>query len=116
MREAAWGVALDDVGAEHRSPVALMAALAEQAALVGVVGVTHHEGLPFRGSLASFDDDLGGEWSMVVLSPHMAVAVVARQLGSGPAERALYEFSVNHERGLVAACARSLAARLAPIS
>ena len=51
-----------------------------------------------------------------MLSPHFAAAVVARQVGSGPPDEAVYEFAVTHDRALVAACGRSLAARLAPVA
>jgi EAL domain-containing protein (putative c-di-GMP-specific phosphodiesterase class I) len=91
-------------------------ALAAQAALVGMVGVAPREGMTFRGGAFDprDDDGLEAEWTLCVLAPHFAAAVVARQVGSGPPDEATYEFAVTHERALVAACARSLAARLAP--
>jgi len=89
-------------------------ALAAQAALVGVVGVPPRDGLPFRAGCFADGGGVEAEWTLCVLSPHFAAAVVARQVGSGAFDEASYEFAVTHERALVAACARSLAARLAP--
>ena len=88
-----------------------LVAPAAQAALVGGVGVAPRDRLPFRVGATEAGDPLADEWSLAVLSPHFAAAVVARRLGAdGP-----YEFGVTHQRGLVAACARALAARLEPV-
>jgi EAL domain-containing protein (putative c-di-GMP-specific phosphodiesterase class I) len=93
-----------------------MVALAAQAALVGIVGVAPRPGLAFRAGPVAGDERIAAEWSVAVLSPHFAAAVVARQVGQDPPETATYEFAVTHRRDLVASCARALAARLAPLS
>jgi EAL domain-containing protein (putative c-di-GMP-specific phosphodiesterase class I) len=90
--------------AERFSPAGLVP-LAAQASLVGLVGAGR-DGMPFRTGEGA---DVTDEATLVVLSPHFAAALVARRLGD-----AGYEFTVTHRRELVAACARSLAARLAP--
>jgi len=91
-----------------------LVALAAQAALVGVVGPAPRPGLPFRAGPVPEGDPLRSEWSVVVLSPHFAAALTARRLGDGRPAESSYEFAVTHARDLVSACARSLAARLAP--
>ncbi len=58
-------------------------------------------------------DPLLGEWDVVVLSPHFAVALLARDLGdSGPDEERRFEFALTYDRDTVVAAAGGLMARL----
>jgi DICT domain-containing protein len=59
------------------------------------------------------DDPLRGEWSVVVVGPHEAVALVAQDLGDdGPDDQRRFAYAVTHERALVVAAAHALIARL----
>jgi hypothetical protein len=84
--------------------------------LVAALGV----GLPpepapgVRGAALSPDDVLAGEWTVVVLSPHFAAALIARDLGDdGPDADRRFEFALTHDRRHVTVAARSLAHRVA---
>ena len=55
---------------------------------------------------------LGDEWSVVVVGPHYAGALVARQVGSDPDHG--YDFVVTHQRDLVVDAGRSLLRHVAP--
>ena len=55
---------------------------------------------------------LGEEWSVVVVGPHYAGALVARQVASDPAEG--YDYVVTHARDLVIEAGRSLLRHVAP--
>lgn len=69
---------------------------------VGVVGADLPEGDPLRE-----------EWCVVVLAPHFAGALAGRDLGGDAAPRdRRYRYVLTHDRALVVAAARSLAARL----
>jgi diguanylate cyclase (GGDEF)-like protein/PAS domain S-box-containing protein len=93
-------------------------ALARRASLVAAFGV----GLPaepvhgVRGAQLDADDPVAGEWSVIVLGPHFAGALVARDLGdTGCAERdRRFAFAMVYDRGLVIAAARTLVSRIAP--
>jgi diguanylate cyclase (GGDEF)-like protein/PAS domain S-box-containing protein len=93
-------------------------ALARRASLVAAFGV----GLPaepvhgVRGAELDAGDALAGEWSVVVLGPHFAGALVARDLGdAGVAERdRRFAFATVYDRALVIAAARTLLSRIAP--
>jgi EAL domain-containing protein (putative c-di-GMP-specific phosphodiesterase class I) len=86
--------------------------------LVGALGV----GMPsapahgVRGADLAPDDDLAGEWTVVVVGPHYAGALIAKDCGdSGPEGDRRFEFVVTHERAVVLDAARSLMARLVPL-
>jgi diguanylate cyclase (GGDEF)-like protein/PAS domain S-box-containing protein len=69
-----------------------------------------------RGAHIDPDDPLAGEWSVLVIGPHFAGALVAQDLGDRcrePARRFL--FTRAYERGLVIEAARTLLARIAPV-
>ncbi len=90
---------------------------ARTASLVGALGV----GLGARpldgvhGAEIPDGDALAGEWSVVVVGPHFAGALVAADLGdTGPDRDRRFRFAVVYERELVLAAARTLLARLAP--
>jgi EAL domain-containing protein (putative c-di-GMP-specific phosphodiesterase class I) len=55
---------------------------------------------------------LGDEWSVVVVGPHYAGALVARQIGADPASG--YDYVVTHQRSLVVEAGRSLLRHVAP--
>jgi EAL domain-containing protein (putative c-di-GMP-specific phosphodiesterase class I) len=91
------------------------AALTRRCPLVGAFGVDMvPEPAPgVRGAAIDWEDPLADEWSVVVLSPHFAAALLARDLGEprgNPNRR--FEFALTHDRRLVTAAARSLATRI----
>ena len=68
-----------------------------------------------RGAHIDAGDALAGEWSVVVLGPHFAGALVAKDLGdTGPDRERRFEFATVYDRGLVIAAAQTLLARIAP--
>jgi DICT domain-containing protein len=68
-----------------------------------------------RGAGLGLGDALRGEWNVIVVGPHHAAALVARDLGdTGPDRDRRFEFALTHDRGLVLEAARSLLAWLAP--
>lgn len=92
--------------------------LARTASLCVALGV----GLPeepvagVRGGCLSADDPLAGEWSVVVIGPHFAGALVAQDLGDdGPDRERRFRFTTSYERGLVIDAARTLLARVTPL-
>jgi diguanylate cyclase (GGDEF)-like protein/PAS domain S-box-containing protein len=93
-------------------------ALARRASLVAAFGV----GLPaepvhgVRGAELDADDVLAGEWSVVVLGPHFAGALVARDLGDTdrPDRDRRFAFATVYDRSLVITAARTLLSRIAP--
>jgi EAL domain-containing protein (putative c-di-GMP-specific phosphodiesterase class I) len=87
--------------------------------LVGALGV----GMPsapaagVRGAHLAPDDDLAGEWTVVVVGSHYAGALIAKDCGdTGPEADRRFEFLVTHDRALVLDAARSLMSRLVPLS
>jgi diguanylate cyclase (GGDEF)-like protein/PAS domain S-box-containing protein len=93
--------------------------LARRASLVAAFGV----GLPaapvhgVRGAELAPDDALAGEWSVVVLGPHFAGALIARDLGDDegvPDRERRFVFTTVYERDLVIAAALTLLTRIAP--
>ncbi len=78
------------------------------------------EGLPLepvpglRGGSLDQGDPLLGEWDVVVLSPHVATALLARDLGDvGPEMDRTFEYALTHDRETVAAAGRQLLLRVA---
>ena len=93
--------------------------LARGASLVAALGVgLGEEPVPgVRGATIELDDPLAGEWSVIVIGPHFAGALVAQDLGDTVAERdRRFVFATAYDRGLVIAAARTLLARIAPVS
>jgi diguanylate cyclase (GGDEF)-like protein/PAS domain S-box-containing protein len=100
-----------------RATVRRYEALARSSSLVAAFGV----GLgaePIRGVRGADlepDDDLAGEWSVVVIGPHFAGALVARDLGDTCADGdRRFTFTTAYDRGLVIAAARTLLTRISP--
>ncbi|WP_084285597.1 diguanylate cyclase domain-containing protein [Solirubrobacter soli] len=107
--------------AKHFTPktVRRYETLVRGASLVGALGVgLGEEPIPgVRGAQIEADDPLAGEWSVVVLGPHFAGALVAMDLGdTGPDRERRFEFAIVYDRGLVIAAAQTLLRRLAPAS
>jgi diguanylate cyclase (GGDEF)-like protein/PAS domain S-box-containing protein len=63
------------------------------------------------------DEPLAREWSVVVIGPHFAGALVAQDLGDAdrPDRDRRFVFATIYDRGLVIAAARTLLARIAPV-
>jgi EAL domain-containing protein (putative c-di-GMP-specific phosphodiesterase class I) len=98
-----------------RPTAARYARLAERSALVAAFA----HGLPaepapgVRGASIERSDRLIDEWSVVVLGPHFAGALVARDLGDqGPPAERRFDFAITHDRALVTAAAASLVTRI----
>jgi diguanylate cyclase (GGDEF)-like protein/PAS domain S-box-containing protein len=92
--------------------------LHQGASLVAALGVGLEpepvEGV--RGASIPDDDRLAGEWSVVVVAPHFAGALVAQDLGDDGAEAdRRFAFATTYRRDLVIAAARTLLERVAPL-
>ncbi len=69
-----------------------------------------------RGTTLVEDDPLRGHWHVVVLGPHFAGALVARDLGDrGPDLDRRFEYVITFDREAVIRAARSLMVRILPI-
>lgn len=80
------------------------------------VGLTEEPVPGVRGAHLEPDDALAGEWSVVVIGPHFAGALVAQDLGDTSSELdRRFEFTVVYDRDLVVAAAQTLLRRIAPI-
>ena len=126
---------LEALAAEGRQPPVLLAcfqeerhftpatarrfsALAERSPLVAAlaVGLADEPVAGVRGARLGPDDPLRGEWNVIVVGPHHAAALVARDLGDdGPDRERRFEFAVTHDRRLVVEAARSLLHWLTPV-
>lgn len=87
------------------------ARLAGRTAFTAALGeAVHPEPAPgVRGASLHPDDRLCGEWNVVVVGPHYAAALVARDLGdTGTDVERRFEFVITHDRELVLAAARAL--------
>jgi diguanylate cyclase (GGDEF)-like protein/PAS domain S-box-containing protein len=92
--------------------------LARGASLVGALGVgLNSEPAPgIRGAHIDPDDPLTGEWSVIVIGPHFAGALVAQDLGStGREADRRFVFATTYRRALVVAAARTLLERLTAV-
>lgn len=92
--------------------------LAGDAAFVGALGVGL-EGEPapgVRGASLNDEDPLLGEWSVAVLGPHFAAALVAVDLGHGdPDIEREFDFALTYDRDLVIKAVNSLMRRVLPL-
>ncbi len=91
--------------------------LAEQTAFVCALG----EGLPpepspgVRGARLAHDDLVVGEWDVVVIAPHFAAALLARDLGdSGPDLDRTFEYALTYRREACVRAACALLSRVVP--
>lgn len=79
------------------------------------------EGLPVepvpgvRGAHLAADDPVRGEWDLVVIGPHFAAALLARDLGdTGPDLSRTFEYALTYDRDTVVQAANALLTRVAP--
>jgi diguanylate cyclase (GGDEF)-like protein/PAS domain S-box-containing protein len=92
--------------------------LGADAAFVAALGVgMDAEPAPgVRGATLGDDDPLRGEWSVAVLGPHFAAALVAVDLGdTGPEMERRFDFSLTYDRALVVEAASALTRRVQPL-
>lgn len=127
LEAQAWGLGASAVvlstfqQAEFFTPrtAARYSAMAEQAALVGALGVglSEQPAKGVRGVALDAADPLRGEWDVTVIAPHFAMAFVARELDDGPdvadIERS-FDFAMTYDRELAVAAARAMMSRVAP--
>ena len=97
--------------------VSRYAELARSATFVGALGVDV-SGSPadgVRGACVREDDPIVDEWTLTVVCPHFAAALVARDLGDDGADLdRRFDFAVTYDRALVVDAGRNLMARIAP--
>jgi DICT domain-containing protein len=108
--------------ARHFTPATVRryAGLAASAELVVALGeLMPHEPAPgVTGAALPADDPVNREWSIAVVGPHFAGAVLARDLGDRtPEAERRFDYVVTYDRELVLAAAGALLrrARLAPV-
>ena len=93
------------------------ARLVEQAGFVCALGSgLSAEPVPgLRGAHLSARDPLLGEWDVVVLGPHFAAALLARDLGAAAADpERMFEYALTYDRDTVVRAAGVLLSRVAP--
>ena len=70
-----------------------------------------------RGAPLAPDDPLIGEWDVVVLTPHFAAALLARDLGDdGPDLERSFEYALTYRRDVVVRAASALMSRVLPLA
>jgi EAL domain-containing protein (putative c-di-GMP-specific phosphodiesterase class I) len=104
--------------ARHFTPAtsAYYERMAKRAAFVGALGADLPErpAPGVRGVTLTEAEALRGEWDVVVLAPHFAGAIVARDLGdTGPDMERRFDFCLTYDRDLVVDAARALMLRVA---
>jgi EAL domain-containing protein (putative c-di-GMP-specific phosphodiesterase class I) len=78
------------------------------------VGLSEEPAPGVRGESLASSDPLASEWTVVVLGPHFAGALIARDLGDARSSHdRRFEFAVTHDRRRVTTAARSLVQRIA---
>ncbi len=95
----------------------LVESIAFTAALAADLPIEPIDGV--RGATLHPTDPLVGEWDVVVLAPHFAAAMLARELGRDAAGAAdvpdmerTFEFALTYDRDVVVAAAHSLMSRV----
>ena len=100
--------------ATHRRYTRLAADAAFVAALGGNMTAEPAPGV--RGASLEGNDGLLGEWSIAVLGPHFAGALVAMDLGDqGPDMERRFDFCLTYDRDLVTDAASALMRRVTPL-
>ena len=101
----------------ERKTRARFARLAEGEAFVGAFGV----GMPaepapgVRGAALQANERLAGEWHIIVVGPHRAEALIARDLGDGGEDQARrFDYVHTLDRELIVRAARSLMLIIVP--
>jgi EAL domain-containing protein (putative c-di-GMP-specific phosphodiesterase class I) len=105
--------------ARHFTPATArrFTAIAKRSPLVAALGtnLSDRPAPGVRGAHFAAGDALRGEWNVLLVGPHQAAALVARDLGdSGPEPGRRFAFATTYDRALVVAAARSLLHWLAP--
>ncbi|WP_198412491.1 EAL domain-containing protein [Nocardioides mangrovicus] len=93
-------------------------ALAERLGFVAAIGqdLPHEPAPGVRGADMRADDALAEEWDVVVLAPHFAAALLARDLGdSGDESERRFEFALSYDREIVSSAAEALLSRVSPV-
>ncbi|MDQ1650283.1 MAG: hypothetical protein QOG60_2340, partial [Frankiaceae bacterium] len=92
-------------------------ALAQDNAFIAVFGqgLSDEPAAGVRGISIADDDPLRHEWDVIVLGPHFAAALIARDLEDADEESERgFDYVVTHDRELVIRAARALMARIPP--
>ena len=78
--------------------------------MAGLATGVGQEPLPgVRGADLAPNDPLCGEWNVIVVGPHFAGALVARDLGDdGPDATRRFDYALTYDRDLALAAARAL--------
>ena len=105
--------------ARHFTPATArrFATIARRSPLVAALGMdlSDEPAAGVRGAGFAAGDALRGEWNVLVVGPHQAAALVARDLGdTGPEPERRFAFATTYDRSLVVAAARSLLHWLTP--
>ena len=93
--------------------------LSRRLAFVGALGeeMTPNPTDGVRGARLQPGDPLLREWDIVVVAPHFAAAFTALDQGdSGPDMERRFDFQLTYERDLAVSAARSLMARIEPLT
>ena len=94
----------------------LLGAVAAVVAALGA-GMDPEPAPGVRGADLGADDPLLGEWSVAVLGPHFAAALVAMDLGDdGPDNERRFDFALTYDRDLVIEAATALIRRVKPLT
>jgi DICT domain-containing protein len=91
--------------------------LAGAAGFVAAIGsgLSSEPAAGVRGADLDPGDPVRGEWDIIVLAPHFAAALIAREIDSGmPDLDRSFEFVLTYDRATVEAAAQSLMARISP--
>ena len=92
--------------------------LATSARFTGVLGTDVPEELVpgLRGARLAPDDPVSSEFDIVVVSPHFAAAIIARErFDAHPEEGRVFDYVLTYDRTLVVDVARTLMARVLPL-
>lgn len=105
-------------GAEHFTPgrARTYSAIAEHSTLVVVfgVGLGATPAVGVRGADIPVGDPLAAEWDVVVVGPHFAAALVARERLDDPQDG--FDYVLTYDRAVVLEIARLLMGRVAPVA
>ena len=94
-------------------------ALAGRVGFVATIGsgLSSEPTFGVRGADLDPGDPVRGEWDIVVLAPHFAAALIAREIGlTAPDMERTFEFVLTYDRATVESAAQSLMARISPCS
>jgi EAL domain-containing protein (putative c-di-GMP-specific phosphodiesterase class I) len=79
------------------------------------VGMPEEPAPGVRGAALAANERLAGEWHIIVVGPHHAEALIARDLGDGgPDAERRFAFLHTHDRDLIVRAARSLMLSIVP--